>query len=103
MADEVGRGQAAVEVATKDNHGRGIQSSVRTQDTRPASLDDLGLGTAVASPSDAIPAMPVPKPLSKQTKVLLPKAGRRVYAKLRCLAYVLFSSGEDPAERSAIS
>ncbi len=43
MADEIDAAQQRGEVARADIHGRGIQSSVRTSDTRPATLDELGL------------------------------------------------------------
>jgi phage N-6-adenine-methyltransferase len=42
MADEIDAAQQRGEVARADIHGRGIQSSVRTPDTRPASFEELG-------------------------------------------------------------
>ncbi|SUS04954.1 hypothetical protein DF3PB_160006 [uncultured Defluviicoccus sp.] len=43
MADEIDAAQQRGEVARADIHGRGIQSSVRTSDTRPTTLNELGL------------------------------------------------------------
>jgi phage N-6-adenine-methyltransferase len=43
MANEIDAAQCKGEVARADIHGRGIQSSVRTLDTRPASFGELGL------------------------------------------------------------
>ena len=42
MADEIDAAQERGEVATASAHGRGIQSSVQTADTRPATFDELG-------------------------------------------------------------
>lgn len=43
MADEIDAAQQRGEVARADAHGRGIQSSVRGADTRPATYEELGL------------------------------------------------------------
>lgn len=43
MADEIDAAQERGEIARADVHGRGIQSSVQTPDTRPVTLAELGL------------------------------------------------------------
>ena len=43
MADAIDEGQESGEVASQESHGRGIQTSARSPDTQPTTLEEIGV------------------------------------------------------------